>query len=376
MKSIKSAEVELNTVPFKTEKSSILLDKMGFTSIEATSLDLNQEICSIENPKIQNVNYFLYTLQLAFTQHKSIYLSPDMFWLLICQGISKHINHNTEFFRTHFNLAQEKKTIEVRRDEFIKGGKNDWENIFPDFSKKINEYIGNELYTDFVLHFSTTTSKETTAFEIAFMDSFSKFFDYRIYTLCGIPEIKLQGTVEDYQKIIQSLKNFNKIGLEKWANVLIPIFYTIISSLNGKENYKFWNSIYKYHSGSGGTHISGWITSFFPYIKETYLIDNSSIDKIESFLNTNNYLKILSNQLSTEYDRYNEIKLIKLNPVLGERDYSLELDCFSLGLNRVPFIWNYFGKLFEMNFVSGFIGIQEIDNVLKTEIHWIIEEKK
>ena len=218
MKSIKSAQVELNTVPFKTEKSSNLLDKMGFTSIEATSLDLNQEVYCIESPKIQGINYFLYTLQLAFTQHKSIYLSPDMFWLLICQGISEHINHNTEFFRTHFNLPQEKKTIEVRRDEFIKGGKNDWENIFPDFSKKINEFIGDELYTDFVLHFSTTTSKETTAFEIAFMDSFSKFFDYRLYTLCGIPEIKLLGTVEDYQKIIHhpifSLK-ISKIYIKK-----------------------------------------------------------------------------------------------------------------------------------------------------------------
>ncbi|WP_442935794.1 DUF4419 domain-containing protein [Nostoc sp.] len=50
-------------------------------------------------------------------------------------------------------------------------------------------------------NFSTTTPITHTASHVVMMNAFQKYFDYVMYCVCGIPEITLLGTVEDWQSI-------------------------------------------------------------------------------------------------------------------------------------------------------------------------------
>jgi hypothetical protein len=60
-------------------------------------------------------------LHRAFTQHRPLCLSPDMVWLLLCQGAAHHINLHAEELRDRFVGHQGRARIVVRRDDFVKG---------------------------------------------------------------------------------------------------------------------------------------------------------------------------------------------------------------------------------------------------------------
>lgn len=57
----------------------------------------------------------------AFTTHRPITLSPDIVWLTITQGLAIHINQNAESQRQQFVSNDGKLTIQIRRDDFVKG---------------------------------------------------------------------------------------------------------------------------------------------------------------------------------------------------------------------------------------------------------------
>src|SRR4051812_12424970 len=137
----------------------------------------------------------------AFQNHLPIVLSPDDVWLAIVHGAGVHIRENAEALRSRFFAWSGKKTIKVRRDEFVKGSPhNDWPGCFAEFSDAIAGFIGKKRDL-FVGAFSTTGAVEKAAQEVALMSAMSRFFDFRVITRCGIPEITLLGTTEDWESI-------------------------------------------------------------------------------------------------------------------------------------------------------------------------------
>ncbi len=71
----------------------------------------------------------------AFMDHRPLCLSPDMIWLMICQGVANHINVHAEELRPRIVSHQGKLTIKVRRDDFVKGSpENPWSEVFNEFS--------------------------------------------------------------------------------------------------------------------------------------------------------------------------------------------------------------------------------------------------
>ncbi|KAH0802665.1 DUF4419 domain-containing protein [Histomonas meleagridis] len=53
----------------------------------------------------------------AYKRHYPFTLSPDIVWLLILQGFSRHINNNSEKFRSSFVDFQGKKELCVDRTD-------------------------------------------------------------------------------------------------------------------------------------------------------------------------------------------------------------------------------------------------------------------
>ena len=99
--------------------------------------------------------------------------------------------------RNHFVSHEGKKKIVVRRDDFFKGSlENPWEIVFDEFSTHIRREIGKTNHELIVSQFSTTGVIEKAVNEVVLMDSMKAYFKYIVYTRCGIPEVRLEGTHE------------------------------------------------------------------------------------------------------------------------------------------------------------------------------------
>jgi len=98
------------------------------------------------------------------------------------------------------------------------------------------------------------------------MGAMQKFFSYYGVTLCGIPEITLLGTTEDWKSVRDRASALAEYDLEWWTRELLPILDQFIAASEGRVDADFWKSIYKVQGGSGGPYISGWIVDLFPYL--------------------------------------------------------------------------------------------------------------
>jgi hypothetical protein len=195
-----------------------------------------------------------------------------MIWLLISQGFARHINANSENLRHYFVDFSGKTSLIVSTNEIKLDNPNSpWENVFPEFTKQISDYTGSEIINLLSSDFTTTTTVEKVASEITVMEAMKPYFEYiMVYVVCGIPEITLKGTPDDWQKILEKTKQLGKYDLTWWTNELDPILVKFVKASKGKTDKRFWRNMFKYHSkkkyGSPKI-IDGWIVKFFPYDK-------------------------------------------------------------------------------------------------------------
>ena len=208
----------------------------------------------------------------AYADHRPFVLSPDMIWLLISQGFAHHVNANPEDLRHYFVDFHGKATLLVATDEItLDNPQSPWEKIFPAFTNQIAGHTGSEIINLLSSDFSTTTPVEKVASEITIMGAMKTYFEYAvIYAVCGIPKITLQGTTEDWQKILDKTKQLGKYDLTWWTSELEPILEEFVKSSKGKIDREFWKGMFNYHSkhipcGGPVTTIDGWIVKFFPY---------------------------------------------------------------------------------------------------------------
>jgi len=104
-----------------------------------------------------------------------------------------------EKFRTKLVNFEGKKTLTVNRADFVKGNpKNDWPQVFEDFTKQIQSHIGKENVDSFIPDFSTTDPLSKTVHHMSLMNATQHFFSYKCRTDCGISKVKLEGTLEDW----------------------------------------------------------------------------------------------------------------------------------------------------------------------------------
>jgi hypothetical protein len=223
--------------------------------------------------KIVNFGYhsFFDGIYNAYMEHRPIVLSPDAIWLLISQGFAQHVNANAEKLRHYFVDFDGKLTLIVTTtDVTLDNPDSPWETIFPQFTRQIAEHTGEELIDLLSADFTTTTVVEKVASEITIMDSMKAYFEYMVlYLGCGIPEVTLLGTTEDWQKILDKTKQLGRYELTWWTDELEPVLREFVNASQGKINKKFWMNMFNaeyYKAGSGvASIINGWIIKFFPY---------------------------------------------------------------------------------------------------------------
>ena len=285
-----------------------------------------------------NIHPFIYAAHKAYAEHRPLALSPDAVWMLITQGSITHIAQNPAKFKQYSEYLNSKS------ESFngpVPSSKKEWLKLLDKVAENAGT-IQNPAIRDFcTTSFSTTDSNISQALKISQLSSRSEVFQFGLFSLCGIPEIRLEGSVKDWQKIYEKLDGLESLGLNDWAQNLKPILKEFIEAASGQINKKFWNSFYKYNNECGDGSISGWILSFFPYNakgKLRHLVKAHSSDVLNAVPDS--------------------------NPNMS----------FPSGRTYLPFNWN--DK--KMRFEAGFMGVSQNPQTyeLKAEINWAVIKNK
>jgi hypothetical protein len=346
--------------------------------LEAYSRDTKRLVSLEETP----ANAFLHAFNLAFDEHRPIVLSPDMIWLVIAQGVALHINGNAEAMRGRFAAHEGKANITVRRDEFVRGfAGNSWEGVFAEFSEQIRTHVGERSHSLVARRFSTTGVVERAAFEVTLMDAFQSYFNYDLVTLCGIPQITLEGTPDDWQSIREGAEALADYELGWWTKHLLPVLDQFVAASRGDADLSFWRDIYKIDDDSGGPHITGSIVNLFPYIVHA-LPPRSEIEAMRAIYQNEQGLSPANAQKKID-KMYNGCGKTRRNPHLGWRPEFSEMPMCGItsnlvpsGLATAPFTWTYLGTKLPMQFVAGFVGVAQDRETLalRPEIGWAVRD--
>ena len=253
---------------------------------------------------------------IAHINHYPIRIKPDDIWLLIVQAFSNHVNANSEELRKYFVNFDGKKTLTVEYGGvyYVKNvNKKILENFTEQINKQIKKYIGKEIIENLTPNFTTTNYDSTIICKLSIMGAFKKYFNYRMDLItCGIPYIILEGTVEDYKKILYKAQNLRKYNFEWYIDRIIPLIQKMVEAKEGKIDVEHFKNIiqknesteYKSRPCGGGKYevkvdqIFGWILKFFAYYKEKEYkgkikrFDGESI-KVEDFVRLANQMLIV-----------------------------------------------------------------------------------
>jgi len=321
----------------------------------------------------------------AYQNHYPLTISPDIAWLLICQGFANHVNADPEKIRSQFVNFEGKKTLTVERDVSKLENIADfqWETLFPEFAEQIGSFTGKGLIDNLSADFTTTTPTVLVASQITLMESMKEFFNYKVSFIgCGISEVTVEGSVKDWQKILKRLDYLAKYDLEWWTSELKPVIQKIIDTKKGKLDKQFWMNMVKYHKlGVYGSYdgIDGWLLKFYPYLKSNTppVVENkltaSKGPTDKSLTNIPGTVVVaFPSKDRTTYLKRSEFKEIK------------SINALPKELANVPFILEIkdaAGNLkqsFNMELWAGFMGLKQDGETfnVKPEIGWAVNRKE
>ena len=182
----------------------------------------------------------------AHSSHYPIRIKPDDIWLLILQSFSYHVNLSHEELRGYFVDFEGKKMLKVKYS--ITGIENITKEMVEEFSIQINEqmkeYLGKELLDILTPDFTTTTKETKIVGQISIMGAFKEYFDYRVDLCgCGIPYIILEGTSDDYKKIMNKASQLKKYNFGWYIDRIIPHINKMIEAKEGNIDIDYFKNI-------------------------------------------------------------------------------------------------------------------------------------
>ena len=217
----------------------------------------------------------------AYAEHRPLVLTPDAIWMLISQGFSHYVNQNPEVLRDKFVDFEGKLDLTVLTDKDLFSAEADWDGIIRDFADEIEKNTKGSIAKTLTADFSTTSQTERIASQIILMDAVKPYFEYTVmYIVCGIPDITLKGTTDDWKSILSRTKELKKYGLGWWTDELVPILREFVNASEGHPDRAFWQDIVctvrpdRVRGRGCGmvknevTEFDGWFLKFFPFDKK------------------------------------------------------------------------------------------------------------
>ena len=216
----------------------------------------------------------------AYAGHYSVILSPDAIWTLISQGFCHHISLNTEKLKDKIVNHEGKIEISVISEYDLYSPLMDWDTLLNGFDIQIAENTKGNIADFMRADFSTTGNTERITSQVTLMSAVKSYFDFAaIHTICGIPTITIEGTPDDWRKIIKKVESLRDYDLGWWVDDLKPILQEFVNASEGNVNKDFWQNIVKkdrpesMKNGAGcgvkdATKFNGWFLKFMPFDKD------------------------------------------------------------------------------------------------------------
>ena len=216
----------------------------------------------------------------AYAGHYSVILSPDAIWTLISQGFCHHISLNTEKLKDKIVNHEGKMEISVISEYDLYSPHMDWDTLLNGFEIQIAENTKGNIADIMRADFSTTGNTERITSQVTLMSAVKSYFDFAaIHTICGIPTITIEGTPDDWRKIIKKVESLRDYDLSWWVDDLKPILQEFVNASEGNVNKDFWQNIVKkdrpesMKNGAGcgvkdATKFDGWFLKFMPFDKD------------------------------------------------------------------------------------------------------------
>jgi hypothetical protein len=333
--------VERTTKPLPTCKThealNYLLDRRLLRQIEAC--------CDYTSDCVQKVSFhpLLAAAHFAFSQHRPLVLSPDIIWITIVQGLAQHVRSHAERLLEHFVSHSGKLEICIERTDLHRGSpENVWDGVIHDLSVAIKKHLGQR-YDELISDFGTTGPVERTACEVALLDTFQPYFEYRVVCICGIPEITLEGTTDDWQRLRQKLWSLLPYDLDWWLPHVREVCEQFVRASQGDIDLDHWKNIYKQERAYGADNVNGWLVKLVPYLKNG---------------RTGNFTV--------------------RNPLLGDPDEQVSTDTLPSGISQVPFrcCWQGRAEDAAMQFLGGFVGVTQDASTLalRPKLGWAVRQ--
>jgi hypothetical protein len=340
-------DVPVGTRLLPTERLKASVEKVLGTSVEACD-SYTAEV--VEQPGYHSL---IAAADLAYQGHFPLVLTPDVVWLTIAQGFARHVANHAEQLRSRIVPHQGKAKLTVRRDDFLRGSpENPWTEVWPAFCEQIRQHIGTETHRLVVCDFSTTGPTERAASEVVLMDVVQSYFEYSFESLCGIPAVTVEGTVEDWEVVRERVGRLGQYDLAWWTDRVEPIIDEFVKAAKGNPTSSFWKRLYKEDNSSGGPYVSGWLVRLLPYLKQG---DYDEMGRITNW-------------------RTDLPNFMLERPLEGGRGSGLKHDQLPSSVSAVPFVWEYHGDTLDYQFLAGVVAVtQDSDTrAIRPRVGWAV----
>ncbi len=217
---------------------------------------------------VANMSYhaLIGAIHIAFAEHRPLVLTPDAIWVAILHGLAQHVHNHSEELRPVLvsHLGRKDMVIELNIDP--DSPESAWDLVISEFSARLSEEVGDKsaaLASDF----STTGAVERLVSQVCLLDVFEPFFEYVLYSGCGIPEITLTGNRDDWLKLRGKIELLKPFQLDWWLPHLRGIANQFCRAFDGDVDREFWQDIYKQRTAYGVDCVNGWIVKLIPYLQ-------------------------------------------------------------------------------------------------------------
>lgn len=263
----------------------------------------------------------------AYCNHTPLRLRPDDLWSSIVIILGKYINNNKEL-RSKIMKADEKIHIKVDRGD----GSINWIDVTEEIMHQLQAITNYDIVELIRPNFTTTTDKDRLIASISLMSGLRKKTSFSIGFACGISQVTLEGTEDDWNTLIlkaEKIRDLEDEVLNNWVSLLIVVLKKIHDSYSGNVDEEFWQRICtSIPRGSGGEQLfKGWFLVFCPfstegkYVLRTFeeveadhiygIVSDDEIPSadldIDISLDNGESVTLYGGLLATEYDENNNI---------------------------------------------------------------------
>jgi len=185
----------------------------------------------------------------AYKNHWVLRTSPDDWFFPVIRRIAQEVDENALHPEVEAYLGRGRPKSELRVN-FNRG----FDKMFEELSLQISKNLVTSEYAKvFEANFSTTTPNDRLVSQLILMSSVQKYFNFNTYIACGIPEVELLGTEEDWRNLIVKLQDIKKVLspiagplgniTSYFDDIVAPVYQNLLNTFLGKPDKVWWNDI-------------------------------------------------------------------------------------------------------------------------------------